>query len=79
MNALPKTIDKLNVASEMGSIKVNGPPITKRSVEWLKENGKCLDNIKAGNSTIPEAGRGAFATRLFQRVASLHQGPSFIP
>eukprot|EP00978_Attheya_sp_CCMP212_P034506 scaffold144838_cov52-Attheya_sp.AAC.1 len=31
MNALPKTIDKLTVASEIGSVEVNGPPISKRS------------------------------------------------
>eukprot|EP00978_Attheya_sp_CCMP212_P035034 scaffold150354_cov55-Attheya_sp.AAC.1 len=75
MNALPKTIDKLNVASEIGSVQVNGPPITKRSVEWLKENGKCLDNIKAGNSTIPEAGRGAFATRFIPKGSIIAPGP----
>eukprot|EP00978_Attheya_sp_CCMP212_P002280 scaffold4686_cov53-Attheya_sp.AAC.3 len=75
MNALPKTIDKLNVASEIGSVEVNGPPITKRSVEWLKENGKCLDNIKAGNSTIPEVGRGAFAKRFIPKGSIIAPGP----
>lgn len=34
-----------------------------RSLEWLEENGQCADNIKPGNSTIPQAGRGGFATR----------------
>ena len=37
--------------------------INKRSVEWIKENGKCLDNIYADTSTIPQAGKGAFASR----------------
>ena len=32
-----------------------------RSLDWLKENGRCLDNIVPGNSTIEHAGRGAFA------------------
>jgi hypothetical protein len=32
-------------------------------VDYLKEHGKCVDNIVPGNSTIPHAGRGAFATR----------------
>jgi hypothetical protein len=30
---------------------------------WLKQHGKCLTNIRAGLSTIPGAGRGAFATK----------------
>ena len=33
------------------------------SVEWLEEHGQCADNIRNGPSTIPQAGRGAFATR----------------
>jgi hypothetical protein len=35
-----------------------------RSVEWLEEHGQCMDNIRPGDrSTIPQAGRGAFANR----------------
>lgn len=34
-----------------------------RPLEYLKQYGKCVDNIIPGNSTIPHAGRGAFATR----------------
>uniref|UniRef100_A0A7S4AHG7 SET domain-containing protein n=1 Tax=Pseudo-nitzschia australis TaxID=44445 RepID=A0A7S4AHG7_9STRA len=34
-----------------------------RSLEWLETNGLCMDNIKPGPSTIPYAGRGAFANR----------------
>ncbi|GAX16439.1 hypothetical protein FisN_19Lh017 [Fistulifera solaris] len=36
---------------------------TKRSIEWLQENGYCQDHMEAKPSTIPQAGRGAFATR----------------
>lgn len=35
----------------------------QRSPEALREEGYCLDNLHAGQSTIPAAGRGAFATR----------------
>ena len=35
----------------------------KYSLEWLEEHGSCMDNIRAGPSTNPQAGRGAFATR----------------
>jgi hypothetical protein len=34
-----------------------------RSVEWLRANGLCLDNLYGGRSTLDHAGRGAFATR----------------
>jgi hypothetical protein len=34
-----------------------------RTPEWLAENGHCQDHLRPGNSTIPQAGRGAFATR----------------
>mmetsp|Transcript_2891 Transcript_2891/g.6202 ORF Transcript_2891/g.6202 Transcript_2891/m.6202 type:complete len:776 (+) Transcript_2891:233-2560(+) len=34
-----------------------------RALEWLEEHGQCADNIGVGKSTIPDAGRGAFATR----------------
>lgn len=33
---------------------------------WLRDNGVCLDNIKVGVSAIPQAGRGAFASRLLK-------------
>jgi len=37
--------------------------VKKRSVEWIVENGYCLDNIISNKSTIPGVGRGAFARR----------------
>jgi hypothetical protein len=33
-----------------------------RSLDWLEENGRCMDNLKEGISTTPHAGRGAFAS-----------------
>lgn len=38
-----------------------------RSIEWLEKSGRCLDNIKADVSSIPQAGRGAFATRRIKK------------
>ena len=32
-------------------------------VSWLQKHGKCQDHMRPGPSTIPYAGRGAFATR----------------
>jgi hypothetical protein len=37
--------------------------VKKRSVEWLQENGMCLDNILPGKSSNPQAGKGAIAQR----------------
>lgn len=38
-----------------------------RSPEYLKEHGKCQDNIVPVLSKIPHAGRGAFATRFIAK------------
>lgn len=46
-----------------------------RSLDYLKEHGKCVDNIAPGNSTIPHAGRGAFATRLIPKGGLVAPAP----
>jgi hypothetical protein len=35
----------------------------QHDVAWLRQHGRCLDNIAAGRSRVPHAGRGAFAKR----------------
>ena len=40
------------------------PASNRRHVEWLRQNGYCLDSIRPGRSKIEHAGRGAFASRL---------------
>lgn len=35
----------------------------RKSVQWLMENGICVDNLRPGRSKGPHVGRGAFATR----------------
>jgi len=37
-----------------------------KSRSWLKKNGICVDSLRSGKSTVPDAGRGAFATRDFK-------------
>lgn len=39
----------------------HAPP--KRNLQQLRQTGMCLDNIQSKRSSIPHAGRGAFATR----------------
>ena len=60
--ALPISSKAADRATEVG-LKQAELEGSIRSLDWLHENGKCMDNIKPGKSTIPQAGRGAFATR----------------
>ena len=39
------------------------------SLDYLKENGFCLDNMRPRKSRIKEAGRGAFATRDLEKYS----------
>lgn len=57
--ALPRSIEASNRAVEVG-IKETELEASTRSVDWLRENGKCLDNLMPGVSKIDGAGRGAF-------------------
>ena len=48
-------------------------PAAFRDVSWLEANGRCIDNLAPGPSTIPYAGKGAFATK------TLEEGEVIIP
>lgn len=48
---------------------------TVRDIAWLKEQGQCMDGIRPGISIIPDAGRGAFATRDFQAGSKIAPVP----
>lgn len=38
--------------------------VASRSVDWLRQHGQCLDNLKSvARSEVPDAGRGVVATR----------------
>lgn len=60
--ALPDTVADLRRAAGVGSAAHSLPNFI-RTREWLDSNGKCMDNIRPGQSNIPQAGRGAFANR----------------
>lgn len=60
--ALPSHHERVEAVVEVGTAQ----QYFNRSIqtlEWLEENGKCIDNIQPGLSKIPQAGRGAFASR----------------
>ena len=57
---------ELHIAATKEEIEKKGnaskPEVTV-SPNWLKKNGVCIDNLRVGESTISQAGRGAFAKR----------------
>jgi hypothetical protein len=62
LGALPPTAEDAITAAEQ-EIAVLHQPSATRSIEWLQEHGRCIDNIEGRYSTIRQAARGAFATR----------------
>jgi hypothetical protein len=63
-NALPSSLE--NATAEVlrkGGTGRMYEDRSRHSLEWLQEHGQCMDNIRNGMSEIPQAGRGAFATR----------------
>jgi hypothetical protein len=62
LGALPLTVEDAVTAAEQ-EIAVLHQPTATRSIEWLQEHGRCIDNIEGRYSTIRQAARGAFATR----------------
>jgi hypothetical protein len=60
--AMPKTMADVQCAIETGTAK-RSHPNRIQSLEWIEENGQCLDNIHPARSTVEQAGGGAFATR----------------
>jgi hypothetical protein len=62
LNALPRTYEDAQRA-QVEDIAILHQPNATRSLEWLQEHGKCIDNIISGPSTIKGAGDGAFAKR----------------
>jgi SET domain len=67
MHALPSNttmIDHILMTGGTSNATFNE---TIRTLQWLEENGSCMDNIKDGVSTIPHAGRGAFANRFIPK------------
>eukprot|EP00978_Attheya_sp_CCMP212_P027367 scaffold91636_cov59-Attheya_sp.AAC.1 len=63
---LNMSIDHVDEARNFGSAKFLDQT-SQRSISWLEENGRCLDNIRPGTSTNPMAGRGAFASRNMEK------------
>lgn len=60
---MPDTPDALQAFKDDGGSLRHKNPDVFRDLSWLRKNGRCLDKLRAGPSSIPHAGRGAFATK----------------
>ena len=61
-NAFPETLEEADVVAKDGMVGLHQPR-HMHTLKYLHHHGACLDNMKPGESSIPQAGRGAFATR----------------
>ena len=85
-SVLPKELDWNKVSETMNQKETDNQQISietreywlgksVRSLEWLQKHGKCQDHIKPGLSTIPNAGRGAFASRYLPKGTAVGYSP----
>ena len=75
MNALPQNYSEIDEIMEMGGTEWRNYKRSIRDLQWLDEHGQCMDNIKPGRSNIPNAGRGAFATRSIPKGGLVSPAP----
>ena len=57
------------------SAAMHSVPNVTRTTNWLVENGRCLDNIYPAESTVYQAGRGAFASRSLKKNEVIAPAP----
>lgn len=46
-----------------------------RTVEWIRENGMCVENLIPGKSTLPQAGQGGFAQHFIKKGEQVVPAP----
>jgi hypothetical protein len=75
MRALPPTLSEVHTAINASSIRPVHQPNATRPLDWLKQHGTCIDHIIPGPSTLPNAGRGAFAKRRLPKDTIITTSP----
>ena len=74
--ALPERYEDLDETFKHGTARQSvGGQSSIRSQEWLEENGMCIDTMYANISTVPQAGRGAFAKRFVLKDSVVSPAP----
>ena len=74
-SALPANDTQIDSVMQSGGTSMQHYNESIRSLEWLEEHGQCMDNIRDGISTIPHAGRGAFANRFIPQGGLVAPAP----
>jgi hypothetical protein len=63
----PMTQEVHDELQQVGGIKPYKVRDYIRSPEWLQEHGVCADHLRIQESTLPQAGHGAFANRFLSK------------
>ncbi|GAX14185.1 hypothetical protein FisN_20Hh193 [Fistulifera solaris] len=74
LNALPRTSNELETVIQNG-IRALYQPQATRSIQELNEHGRCVDQMIIRASTVPQAGRGAFARRFLPQGSVVASTP----
>ena len=75
---IPSNVRKLRQVKEVGGTFNYRNRDMIKSKRWLSKNGICVDTISSGVSEIPEAGRGAFATRPIKKGHRIAVSPMLL-
>ena len=67
LSLMPNTIAELEGLDLTSKNFLAHSKLERRSEEWIRTNGKCLDNISPGRSTLSQAGMGGFAKRMIRK------------
>lgn len=62
VSLVPETLEEVKEIAEMGVARSQFPK-SVQPIDWLQDNGWCIDKIRPGISLRPELGRGALAAR----------------
>jgi hypothetical protein len=72
INALPTNMTDIPHVLKVGTGQQYD---SVRNLPWLRQHGACADHMRPGPSTIPGAGRGAFATRPLAKGTTVAPAP----
>ena len=69
----PGSETKMQLALELGR-----RTLLPRTVDWIRQHGRCLDHIYPAPSTLPQAGQGAFARRPLRKGEVVAPVPTMV-
>jgi hypothetical protein len=81
LNALPPTFDDaMHIGNSQSRATMTNYLLQQHTTnfEYLQEYGTCIDQIRPGRSTLPNAGHGGFATRPFRNGTIITASPLLI-